>query len=169
MIWLKQYALYLKAGAAIATLALLTWAAMSAYGWAYNNGHRDAETACMADKLALSEAAVKDLQEARAKEQAIAKKLADAGEQHEQDLADAKAKQDAVAAELRTGISRLRDHWQGCQATSRVSGAAASAALADAQARLREKDAGEAIGDAKRADDWIKRLQDTVRAYQGVK
>lgn len=166
MIWLKQYALYLKAGAAIATLALLTWAAVSAYSWAYNNGHRDAETACLADKLALSEAAVKDLQEARAKEQAIAKKLSDAGEQHEQDLDDAKATAARVAADLRADNLKLRQHWQGCQATGRVSGDAASAALADAQARLREKDAGEAIGDAKRADDWIKRLQDTVRAYQ---
>lgn len=166
MTWLALIARYWKAGVVVLLLALLAWGAVSAGSWLYEQGRKSAELECSAAKLALSEAAVKDLQEARAKEQAIAKKLADAGEQHEQDLDDAKATAARVAADLRADNLKLRQHWQGCQATGRVSGDAASAALADAQARLREKDAGEAIGDAKRADDWIKRLQDTVRAYQ---
>ena len=161
---LKQYALYLKAGAVIALLGLLTWGAVSAYQWAYNNGRQSAELACAASKVALAEAAMADLQAARAKEQAIAAKLAGIDKQHQQDLADARTEQEAVANELRTGISRLRDHWQGCQATARVSGAAASAALADANARLREASTGRVVGAGKEADDWIKRLQDVVRA-----
>ena len=78
---IEPYLGYIKlAGLGIA-FGLSVWAAMSAYGWAYNNGRQAAEAACMADKLALSQAAIEDLQEARAKEQAIAKKLADAAKQ----------------------------------------------------------------------------------------
>ena len=165
MIWLKQYALYLKAGAAIATLALLTWAAVSAYSWAYNNGHRDAETACMADKLALSEAAIKDLQEARAKEQAIAKKLADAAKQYEQDKIDAQSAADRLVAELRAGNKRLHDRWQASVATARVSGDAASIAIADAAERERQDSAARIIAAADRCDAQVAGLQEAVRAY----
>lgn len=96
-------------------------------------------------------------------ERQSAERMAQVAQQHEQDKANAQQDADRLAADLRSGSARLRDHWQGCQATARVPGAATRASQPDAAARLREADAAAAIGDAKRADDWIRALQQVTQ------
>jgi hypothetical protein len=167
MTWLKQYALYLKAGAVIALLGLLTWGAVSAYGWAYNNGRQSAELACSASKVALAEAAMADLQAARAKEQAAAKRVDQAAKQYEQDKLDAQTAHDRLVAELRAGNKRLHDRWQASVATGELSSAAERAARADAAERERQDSAARIIAAADRCDAQVKGLQDVVKADRG--
>lgn len=168
MTWLALIARYWKAGVVVLLLALLAWGAVSAGSWLYEQGRKSAELECSAAKLALSEAAVKDLQEARAKEQAIAKKLADAAKQYEQDKIDAQSAADRLVAELRAGNKRLHDRWQASLATARLSGDAASIAIADAAERERQDSASRIIAAADRCDAQVAGLQEAVRAYQGV-
>jgi len=106
---------------------------------------------------------------ARRIEQEKAADIAAIAERYEQDKRDAKAVQDAVVAGLRSGNVKLRTRWQGCEATTRVSGAAASAAESDAAARNREESAGRAIRAARDADDQIRRLQEVVKADRRTK
>jgi hypothetical protein len=165
MIWLKQYALYLKAGAVIALLGLLTWGAASAYGAIYAQGKRDAELACMASKVALAEAAMADLQAARAKERKTAEAVAEIANKYEAAKREIETKADALIAELRAGNKRLHDRWQASVATSELSSAAERAAFADAAERERQDSAARIIAAADRCDAQVSGLQEAVRAY----
>lgn len=100
---------------------------------------------------------------AREAERQKAIDLAAIAEKYEKDKRDAEVAQTQLVDALRAGTVRLRNLWQGCQATGRVSGAAASAAIADADARAREEAAARIIGTGRAADDWIKRLQEVAR------
>lgn len=137
---------------------------------AYSFGHSVATTAekkeAATAAAAASAAALKQVNEARAAEQAAQAKLNAAADKHEKDKADALAVAARTTDDLRTDNRRLRSYWQGCQATSRVSGAAASAAEPDAEAELRNASAGRIVGAGAEADRWIERLQEAVRVYE---
>lgn len=100
---------------------------------------------------------------AREAERQRAIDLAAIAEKYEKDKRDAEVAQTQLVDALRAGTVRLRNLWQGCQATGRVSGVAASAAESDAAARDREASAARIVRAARDADDTIKRLQDVVR------
>lgn len=66
--------------------------------------------------------------EARQKEQAHAKAMADIAATYETEKKDAQDAAAAVIRDLRAGNVRLRAHWQACQGTAELSRAVASAA-----------------------------------------
>jgi hypothetical protein len=100
---------------------------------------------------------------AREAEQAQAKKYAEVEARHQKELDDAKSKQERTVADLRAGNLRLRNHWQGCQATGQLSSAAARAAFDAEAARLRIEGAAALIGLADQCDTRIRGLQGLVR------
>jgi hypothetical protein len=69
-----------------------------------------------------------------------------------------------VAADLRAGNLRLRQHWQGCAATSAVSAAAGAIGGYDEAAGLREAGSGDLVRVAAECEAQVIGLQDTVRA-----
>lgn len=167
MSWMDRvnpYWLYIKLGAALALLAAVWW-------WGYSTKAVACEAA-QANERARAEQVIAEfaraerdaVQAARESEQAHAAELATIAEQHEQDKRDAEAAHDRLVADLRAGTVRLHNRWAGCQATAGVSGASRSAAELDAAAADREASASRAIGAAREADDWIKRLQDVIRS-----
>src|SRR5688500_18033652 len=105
-----------------------------------------------------------DLQAARAKEQAAAKRVDQAAKQYEQDKLDAQTAHDRLVAELRAGNKRLHDRWQASVATSELSSAAERAAFADAAERERQDSAARIIAAADRCDAQVSGLQEVVKA-----
>lgn len=104
-----------------------------------------------------------DAQEkARAEEQAKASALAQVAEEYERGKKDGKASADRIVADLLAGNQRLRDIWQGHQATDRVSGTAASPGEFDAEARLRAESAGRIIGAVAECEAQVTGLQAIV-------
>lgn len=154
---LRRYWLHI---AVVAVVSLVAW---RGYVAVYERGARDERGLWQAkENKALAEAiAERDL--ARRIERDLWSAVADITAQNEQDKRDAQAAADRLAADLRAGNVKLRNRWQGCQATGRVSGAAASAAESDAAARDREESAGRAIRAADEADATIRALQKILR------
>lgn len=77
-------------------------------------------------------------------------------------LDDAQAAADRTVADLERGNLRLRAHWEGCQATSSLSAAAAIAAGAGDAAELRRAGASNIVRLADQCDAHVRGLQ---RAY----
>lgn len=87
------------------------------------------------------------------------------GRQAEREKLDAEAKSRAVVADLRADNLRLRQHWQGCRATSDLSAPIAAAGGPDAAAELRAADAGRLVRIAAEADAQIRGLQAVIEQY----
>lgn len=160
LMWLTLLARYWKPLAALVLCA-------AALFWAYSKGvsHEAAR-----NKATLMDARLKALtEELRLTEQArkSEKRAADAMERisgaYEQGKRDAEAKSVAVVADLRAGNLKLRDHWRGCQ---RDAEAATSAAVADAEARVREEAAGRIVRVGAEADAQVRGLQSVVADYR---
>ncbi len=105
--------------------------------------------------------------EARATDHKHRDALQQIAAQYEQEKADAQAAADSTIADLRSGTVRLRQHWQGCVATAALSRAAASAAVADDGAELREQGAGDLVSVGEACDAQIRGLQAAIRALTG--
>lgn len=119
------------------------------------------ETVQAQEKLAIAQAAA--VAQARKKElewQARADAIAARYEQEKRDAEETHAR---VVADLRSGNTRLRAHWQGCVATGELSAAAAAAASADELARLRAQGAGDLVRLGAQCDAWIRGLQAYAR------
>lgn len=99
----------------------------------------------------------------RALEQRHTEALAAIGEAYEKGKADAESKGADVVAGLRAGTVRLRQHWQGCEATSRAAAAASSARESDAVAQVRAEAAGRIVRVGAEADAQVRGLQDVIR------
>lgn len=69
----------------------------------------------------------------------------------------------STIADLRAGNLRLRNHWQGCEATSRVSSSAITASILDANTAAREASSGAIIRAGRSCDNWIIGLQEYAR------
>lgn len=124
-----------------------------------------------ASKLALSQAetaqatAQRDAEQAARKaEQTHAQALAAIAEQYERDKISAESSHTRLVTDLRAGIVRLHNRWQAAVATSELSGAVASAAQFDADARDREESAARIIAAADQCDAQVRGLQEVVRA-----
>lgn len=148
----------------LAALALLAFAVWRGYDWAYDNGSRDVRADWDKDRAALLAEQVKQSEAARVTERRHMQAIADIAERYEQDKRNAQAEQEALVNGLRTGNRRLRNLWQGCQATGRVSGAAAGAAESDAENRLREESAGRIIGAVRACQIQRNSLIDVIEA-----
>jgi hypothetical protein len=161
MIWLLKY---WKVG-----LGLLLIAAVWGHGY-YTKGlacaaaQAEAQATYERGMAEMARAESELVKQARETERRHAADLARIAEQHEQDKRDAEAAYERDVAGLRAGNLRLQNRWRGCEATARVSGAAAGSAEPDAAARDREESAARIVRAAREADDWIKRLQDVIRA-----
>lgn len=118
-------------------------------------GERDAAVTAKKD----AEAERDDIKGVLAIERAKASRMAEIDEQHQEGKNNAEAAGTRVTADLLADNLRLRQHWQGCVATSALSGAATSASLADAAAQLRAADAGASVRDADECDATIRGLQ----------
>lgn len=114
-------------------------------------------------RAAASEAQLHAVNTARAKEQSDAQRVAELAAQYEQDKLNAEANGKRAADDLRAGNLRLRQLWQGCEA-SRVPGIADPAGQLDASADERADSAGRIIGAADQADAQIRALQEFIRA-----
>ena len=154
-----------EAGAVVLLVALTAWSWL-AYDYGHGNGLAESsDQVAAANKRAetviaeYAKAEADALARARAAEQKDAREKHAAGEAYERGKADAQAASDAVVSDLRAGNVRLRDHWQGCVATDRLSRAAADAGQPDADAELRFADAGTAVRLADQCDAWIRSLQ----------
>lgn len=146
--------------------ALLWWAASSAYGWAYGNGYNAANVRAERVIAEFIEAEREASERARRAEQAAVQAFADAADEYERGKNDAQVAADRTIADLRAGNVRLRDHWQGCAATSHVSGDATAAALADAAAELRRAGAGALVSIGDSCDAQIRGLQRVIEAWR---
>lgn len=87
------------------------------------------------------------------------------GREYQRKLNEARENERAIADSLRNDTIRLRSHWRGCEATSRVSSAAASGSVYNGEAELRNESASRIIGDSDRADAQVRALQDTINSY----
>lgn len=149
MTWLALLAKYWKPLALIALLA-------GSHVYAFQRGENGAQRACEAvahKALAQSAVAEADAQRrAREAEQSKARVIAEIDRGHQEDLANVQKSADRVIADLRAGNVKLRQHWQGCQATSRVSGAATAAGQPDGQDGLRHESMRRILG-------WVGQLQ----------
>ncbi len=154
--------------AAVLALALV-WAA---YAWAYDRGHDagSAEVQAQFDdyKAQAAEDAATARSEARAKESEHRAALVAVAAQYEKEKADALAAQVRVADDLRSGALRLRRQWQGCEsAAARVPATAGAAPVADGDAELRSRGAGDLVGIGARADAQVRGLQAALAICTG--
>lgn len=138
-------------------LAGLLIAAFAFGGWQWTSKTRlEAKLANVEHSLALQEALTK------AEQERIEKELAAISAQHKQDKEDADKLEASLRSELRSSALKLREHYT-CPSEPSKGGLSP-----DEAARLREEDAAASIADAKRADDWIKRLQEVIREYERI-
>ena len=155
MSWLTVKPLLYVSGALLVACLLLTAA------WRVEvAAHKETKATFVAQQAT---AAREFAEAARAAEQAQAKHYAEVEARHQKELSDAQAKSDRVVADLRAGNLSLRRHWQGCQATSGLSSAAARAAFDAETARLREEAAGRIVQLGAECDARIRGLQGLVR------
>jgi len=127
-------------------------------GWQWVAKTRlEAKLANVEARLDLQEALTKNTQERMASELEVIAK------QHKKDQEDADKLEASLRSQLRSAALKLRDHYT-CP-----SGPSEGGLSPDEAARLREEDAAASIADAKRADDWIKRLQEVIKEYQSVR
>ena len=118
------------------------------------------EAAQAREKLAIEQSAA--VSQARKKEREWQAQADAIAARYEQEKANAEETHARVVADLRSGNTRLRAHWQGCVATADLSRTAESAARADDAARLRAASAGRIIAVGAECDAHVRGLQ---RAY----
>lgn len=102
--------------------------------------------------------------QARAKERRDVERLAEIEEQHEEERREIEAASNRTIADLESGAIKLRQHWQGCEATSRVSGAAAGSVIADGGHQIRRESASRIIAAADEADAHVRALQRVIQS-----
>lgn len=166
---LLQPAAVWKAKAWILAAVIVWW------GWTGHAAH-DALRVAYAEHLGDDAAAAADTaadqlaneRAARQQERAVALQLAEAAQSLEEAKTDAQDTERAVVTDLRTDNLRLRQHWQGCVATSAVSAAATSASQRDAAADVRDAAAGAVVRVGADADAALTACQAVVRAYEGA-
>lgn len=150
--------------------AVIAW-----WGWTGHAAHNALRVAyaehLAADATAAADIAADQLTQertARQQERAVALQLAAAAQSLEEAKTDAQNTERAVVTDLRSDNLRLRQHWQGCVATSAVSAAAASASQRDAAADVRDAAAGAVVRVGADADAAVAACQAVVRAYEGA-
>lgn len=153
--------------AALLLLALAWWAYSHVWQRGYDVAHDEGATALRSLQAQVEADRQASEREARAKEAEQRAALDDVAAKYEQEKADAQAAADSTIADLRSGTVRLRQHWQGCVATAALSRAAASAAVADDGAELREQGAGDLVSVGEACDAQIRGLQSAIRAMTG--
>lgn len=165
--WLTLLLRYWKPLAALAVLALV-------FASGFASGNRVASSECMRKEARATKRAMDDMARAnqqtrdavnrlRALEQQHAGVLAEVGQAYEKGKHDAERKSLDVVAGLRAGTVRLRQHWQGCEATSRASASASAAREFDAVAQVRAEAAGRIVRYGAEADAQVRGLQDVIR------
>ena len=161
MIFLAKYWLHIIGAAVL--LAVL--------GFTYHLGGASARTELAEykadvakDATRAAELATKAERAARAAEQKRATEMARIDrEQQERDARD-QAANDRLVADLRADRVRLHSRWQAALATSRLSGAVATASGADESQRDRQDSAARIVRAADRCDAQVKGLQAIVAA-----
>jgi prophage endopeptidase len=98
--------------------------------------------------------------ESKAKEAKQSEALAQIGFRYEREKADALDEKDAVIRDLRAGKLSLRPQWKCPKAP--VSGAPEGPGVADAEADLRNTDAGNLIGISATCDAQVRGLQSVL-------
>ena len=81
----------------------------------------------------------------------------------EQELSNAQTHHDTVVADLRHDNLRLRNHWQGCVATAKLSYSATAAVSPDEAAELRSQGAADLVRLGAECDATVRGLQSIVR------
>lgn len=136
-----------------------------ALGWSLWRAESHKGRADRAQEAAERTAAqLRDATTALETERGYTKRLHEIAAQHEKDKADAEAAADRTIADLRAGTLQLRQHWQGCVATSRLSASEPAAGFADDASRLRAEGAGALVRLADQCDAQVKGLQAIVMA-----
>lgn len=161
MSWIALLARYWKPLAITAAILL-------AYTYGHNSGSDAARTRCEAvANKALAESAVAEaaaIERYRAQERDSAERINRLAEAYETARRNDEESHANDLARLNTGADRLREHWRSCTATGRVSGVAASAALADAAEQLRRADTADLIGIGREADTKDRALRAVIEA-----
>jgi len=122
-----------------------------------------------AERNTLMLAALDDIAKAEGERDAIAAELDIISTIAEQEREDAQLKADAVIADLGAGNLRLRQHWQGCQATAALSAATASAGQSDAAEQGRRAGSGDLVRLAAEWDAKERGLHAVIRADRGAR
>jgi Bacteriophage Rz lysis protein len=154
---------YIYVGIALAGILIAAWIGHAIWQNGYGTGHAEVTAVLNAERAEVQAERDRAEAEARAKEAAQRQALDAIATQYEQDKVNAQAKADRTIADLRAGSVRLRSHWQGCVATSELSGAAATASQLDGGAGLREADIGRVSGIGARCDAHVRGLQAVIR------
>lgn len=157
-----------QTGRAVLIAAAIVYVLWAAYGWAWQRGHDIASDAGQREIAALrADIDAQRMQaevEARAAEERQRAALRGVELEYMRELEHAATVANEALAELRVGNLRLRNHWQGCVATSELSSAAAVAASADAGAELRAAGAADLVRIGADADARVRALQHAYRS-----
>lgn len=134
------------------------------------NAKHDAAVARLALEINARNAAERHaeaLADARERERALRKDMADARADYHRRIEDAQAAADRDLADLRAGNLRLREHWRQCEASAGAGTPAAGGAApgADGSAGLREASAARIVRAVAACEAQVIGLQDVVRGY----
>ena len=152
----------------VAYLALALF--LSLAGNAYQWRHAAVERATVAEqaKTEFAKSVAVAQQTARDEEAKNAAASAAVAQSYERGKTDAQATADRVAAGLRAGTLKLRNQWQGCEA-SRPSQTITSAAESYAAERSRQDSASRIVRAAAQCDAQVASLQSLILADRGMK
>jgi hypothetical protein len=145
--------------AALVLLVLAWWAYSSVWQRGYDVAAAEGDARLRSMQAQIEAERRASERDARDAESRHRDALIVAAQQYEKDKIDAQAAADRTIADLRSGAVRLRQHWQGCVATSALSGAAATAAVADDGAELRRQDSGDLVRIGEECDAQVRGLQ----------
>jgi hypothetical protein len=156
--------LYVRVAAILALLALLTFAVMQTYNWAYNNGvtaERGVWVKSQNDLLIHTQAKLSKLQ--REYDILITKN----SEEYQKGLKDGQLKKSTAIAGVNAGTVKLRDKYaHSCPEPVAPSNAPSSGHNATPEPGLSRQTSEFLIGLASEADDTVKQLTGCQVAYK---
>lgn len=164
-LWAIRIGAYALAAAAVA------WALHAGYSSIWQRGY-DAKTAevtlqATKDERTAAIAALAREAEVRAIEVANDAKMRNVEAEWAKRMTDAQDAADRTVADLAADRIRLRDHWNGCIATSALATAAERDARAHDLAVLRRESASRIVRLGDECDARITALQSAIRVMQG--
>lgn len=114
-------------------------------------------------KQEVAEQLIEAHKNARTLEQEMQAAIDNVAKRYEEKRREEREVEADTIADLRDGNLRLRNHWQGCEATSRVSADSITSSILDARAAAREASAGAIVRAGRQCDNWIIGLQEYAR------
>ena len=149
----------------IRALLLLCAVLVAVLGWSLWRAetHKGAAVAAV-ERAETAETSLAQTQATLEQEREMARRMAGIAADYEREMQDAQDRADRVVADLRAGNVSLHRRWQACDATARLSAAAATPGLADGGADDRNESASRIVRAAAECDAQVRGLQSVILA-----